>query len=182
MANRNLNEIIGSDDEFYRTLIDTVKNQIRVAIPGVIQSFNAEEQTAKIQPTLREEIILPDYSKQIVQLPLLLDVPVCIPRAGGYSITFPVKQGDECLVIFSDMCIDAWWSYGSIQNQIEKRRHDLSDAFAILAPTSQPKRLTNYSTDSIQIRKDDGSSYIELKNNEINLVGSVKINGTQLNP
>lgn len=182
MANRNLNEIISSDDEFYRTLIDTVKSQIRVAIPGIIENFNAEEQTVTVQPALREEISLSDYSKQIIQLPLLLDVPICIPRAGGYSITFPIKKGDECLVIFNDMCLDAWWSYGNIQNQLEKRRHDLSDAIAILAPISQPKRLSNYSEDSLQIRKDDGSSYIELKNGEINLVGSVKVNGTQLNP
>lgn len=138
-------------------------------VPGIIQSFDSKEQTVVVQPALREEISIEDGTKEWVQLPLLLDVPICFPRAGGYSMTMPIKQGDECLVIFLDSCIDAWWSHGGIQNQIEKRRHDLSDAVAILGIWSQPKVLPNYSTNSCQLRNDKGTSYIDLKDDEINL-------------
>ncbi|MFW8450019.1 Gp138 family membrane-puncturing spike protein, partial [Klebsiella pneumoniae] len=64
-----------------------------------------------------------------VNLPLLVDVPVVFPRGGGCTLTFPVKPGDECLVIFADRCIDFWWQSGGIQEPVDERMHDLSDAF-----------------------------------------------------
>lgn len=178
----NINEIIPSDDELYRCMGDNWKNNLRVASPGIIQSFNPLEQTVTVQLTLRELIRKKDGSKEWVPISPLLDVPIAIPQSGGYALTMPVKQGDECLVVFGDMCIDAWFSYGGIQNQLELRRHDLSDGFAILGVRSQPKRLKNYSTDSCQLRNEDASSYIELKDSAINIVAeTVTINGIDFN-
>lgn len=179
---RNIKEIIGTDEEFFRSFADNSKNNIRVAMPGIIQSFNVEEQTVTVQPAIRENINNPDYTSQWVQLPLLLDVPVIFPKAGEYVLTFPIRVGDECLIIFLDMCYDAWWSNGGIQNQIEKRRHDLSDAVCIPGLYSQPNKISNYSTDSCQLRNLEGTACIELKDNNINLVAnSVKINGIDFN-
>lgn len=166
----------------YRSMGDSWKNVLRVACPGIIQSFDPVEQTVTVQPVIREEIVKEDLSKEWVSIPLLLDVPIHIPRAGGYSLTLPVKKGDECLVVFLDACMDAWWSYGGVQNQIEKRRHDLSDAVAILGLWSQPNVIENYSTDSCQLRNTEGNAYIELKDNDINLVAdSININGVDFN-
>lgn len=180
---RNINEILNSDNELFMSFGDTTKNTLRVACPGIIQSFDSETQTVTVQLALREELTK-DFTKEWVNVPLLLDVPIIIPRAGQYCITMPIHIGDECLVIFADMCIDAWFTYGGVQNQLEKRRHDLSDAFAILGAWSQPRRIKNYAIDSCQIRNDDGSSYVEIKDSSINLKatnitleGSVIING-----
>ncbi|MFT8350023.1 Gp138 family membrane-puncturing spike protein [Clostridium saccharoperbutylacetonicum] len=182
MADRNIREIIGTDEEFFRSFKDDAKNNIRVAMPGIIQSFDPIEQTVTVQPTIRENINNRDYTNQWVQLPLLLDVPVIFPKSGNYVLTFPIHTGDECLIIFLDMCYDAWWSNGGIQNQIEKRRHDLSDSICIPGLYSQPNRIQNYSTDSCQLRNLEGTAYIELKDNNINLVAnSVKINGINFN-
>ena len=182
MRNSSINEIIGTDEqESQRNAIETQTKGLRCACPGIIQSFDIDTQTVTVQLAIREEISRYDSSKEWVNIPLLLDVPIVIPHAGGYSITFPIKKGDECLVVFSDMCINSWWALGGIQNQEEKRRHDLSDGFAILGVYSQPNKLKNYSTDSMQIRNKTGSSYIELKDNEINIVSpSVKINGNEV--
>ncbi len=178
MKNRNLNEIIGSDTEMFRSMGDSWQNVLRVACPGIIQSFHSETQTVTVQLALREHITKPDFTKDWVNLPLLLDVPIVIPRAGGYCLTMPIQQGDECLVIFADMCIDSWFTYGGLQNQIEKRRHDLSDGFAILGTWSQPNKIENYSTDSCQLRTIDGTSSIDVKPGEINInVSKFKVNG-----
>lgn len=176
--NRNVNEIINSENELYRSMGDSWKSVLRVAIPGIIQSFDANNQTCTVQPAIREKVINSDYSTSWKELPLLLDVPIVIPRAGNFVLTLPIKEGDECLVIFSDMCIDGWFSLGKIQNQLEKRRHDLSDGFAILGPWSQPNKIANYSNNSAQLRNLNGNQYIEIKDTEINIVGNVKINGT----
>ena len=73
---------------------------------------------------------------------------------------------------FGDACIDAWWQNGGVQNQIDIRRHDLSDAFAIPGPWSQPRRVSNYSTNSCQLRNEAGTAYVELSGSTINIVGS----------
>lgn len=64
-----------------------------------------------------------------------------MPRGGGFALTFPVAAGDECLVVFADACIDSWWQSGGVQNQAEKRRHDLSDGIVIPGLWSQPNKL-----------------------------------------
>jgi hypothetical protein len=166
---RTIGERINTQDEFYRRLADKIKVDIRVAIPGIVQSFDPVEQTVTVQPAIRERVRDSDGNMQYVDLPLLLDVPVVFPRAGGFVLTMPVNPGDECLVVFADMCIDAWWSNSGVQNQIEKRRHDLSDAFAILGTWSQPRVVSGYSSDSAQLRTEDGQTCIALKNGEISL-------------
>lgn len=143
-----------------------------MAIPGIIQSFDAAKQTATVQPAITENIKIGNRDAQAMNLPILSDVPVQFPRAGGYSVTFPVKSGDECLLVFADMCIDGWWQSGGVQNQMERRRHDLSDAIAIIGITSVPNAVTDYSTDAFQARSDDGSTYIEIKTPNIKIVAT----------
>lgn len=150
----------------------------RVAAPGIIQSFNAAEQTVSVKLAIREKINT-DGDERWVDIPLLVDVPIIVPRAGGYILTLPIQPGDECLVVFGDMCIDAWWQSGGVQNQIECRRHDLSDGFAILGCWSQPRVIPSYSTSSAQLRNESGSAYVEISGNNINIVagGTVNIRG-----
>lgn len=177
----NIAQILNKGNDYSNEIMKNVRNNLRVALPGIIQSFNRIEQTVTVQPVLREEIIKPDQSTQVVQLPLLLDVPIYMPRAGDCILTMPIKQGDECLVIFSDMCIDAWWTYGGIQNQIEKRRHDLSDAIALTGIWSQPNRINGYSTDATELRTLSGKTKISLKEDEIDLQAeNIKINGENI--
>jgi hypothetical protein len=171
----------GDPEEFYRRMLENLSSTMRVSIPGIIQEFNPATQTVTVQVAIREKIIDDQLELNWVELPLLLDVPIVFPRAGGFALTMPIIAGDECLIVFADMCIDAWFSSGGIANQIEKRRHDLSDAFAIIGPWSQPKKLNGYSTTSAQLRTDDGTTYINLKPGEINLVAAVvKKNGVPI--
>lgn len=177
---RGTGERIGSEYELNERMGEKWAVDLRVCMPGIIQSFDPVEQTVTVQPAIKERVIDALGNISMVSLPLLLDVPLNVPRGGGFAFTFPIKPGDEVLVIFSDMCIDAWWSQGGVQVQAEKRRHDLSDGFAILAPTSQPRRITNYSTTSAQLRTEDGSQCIDISQDGIDLRGNVKINGVSI--
>ncbi|UUZ80628.1 hypothetical protein LJK88_38210 [Paenibacillus sp. P26] len=146
MALRINDRLPNNDAEFYRVLTDSIFAGLRVAMPGIIESFSAETQTVTVRPAIREQIVDPDtLQPSWVDIPVLLDVPVVLPRAGGFAITAPIKPGDECLVVFADRCIDAWYSLGDVQNQMELRKHDLSDGFAIVGVSSQPRVLSNYS-------------------------------------
>ncbi|STF64297.1 putative phage related protein [Escherichia coli] len=64
--------------------------------------------------------------------------------------------------IFADRCIDFWWQSGGIQETVDDRMHDLSDAFCIVGPQSQARRISGINTSATQLRSDDGSTYFEL--------------------
>lgn len=169
------------DEEVYHLLIDNVNNNLRVAIPGIIQSYNATTQTASVQLAIMEKI---NMSGNLTweNISTLVDVPIMFPRGGGFSITFPVTKGTECLVIFSDMCIDGFWQSGGVGNlQPDKRRHDLSDGLAIITGISQPNKLTNVSTANLQIRSDDGGTLVDIAKGSIGLTATnVAINSTNV--
>ena len=152
----------GSLDETFESERKVLKEQIRVALPGIIQSFDPCAVTAVVQPAIRYIERDNDGNKVTQDYPLLVDVPVVFPRGGGCTLTFPVKAGDECLVIFADRCIDFWWQSGGIQEPVDGRMHDLSDAFCIVGPQSQAKKISGISTTATQLRTDDGSAFIEV--------------------
>ena len=78
-------------------------------------------------------------------------------------MTLPLKAGDEVLIIFAARCIDSWWQSGGASNApAENRICDLSDGFAVLAPTSQPKKLSNVSESNVQLRNTAGDVFIEI--------------------
>jgi hypothetical protein len=102
---------------------------------------------------------------------------VQIVGTADYFITFPIVEGTECLVVFGDNCIDAWWQSGGIQEQLEKRRHDLSDAFAIIGPRSQVNLITNYSTTDVQLRNKTGAALVGIApDNVINIATTGNVN------
>lgn len=154
----------------------TLNEQLRVAMPGIIQSFDPGDDdrppTCVVQPAIRYVERDNDGNKSTKDYPLLVDVPVVFPRGGGCTLTFPVKAGDECLVIFADRCIDFWWQSGGIQDPVDERMHDLSDAFCIVGPQSQAKKIGGISTSAVELRSDDGKTKLSLN------PASGAINGT----
>lgn len=164
----NLDKSRRERSDFSRTL--------RVAIPGVVTEVNYSAQTVSVQPTIREKIEI-NGTYQWVELPILINVPFFVYSGGGYCITLPVSPGDECLVIFADSCIDAWWQSGGVQNQVERRRHDLSDGMAIVGFRSQVHTVPGYSGDSVQVRTEDGGTFIDLKPGQVTINANVQING-----
>ncbi|EPG7943976.1 translation initiation factor IF-2 [Enterobacter ludwigii] len=148
--------------ETFKSERETTKNQIRVALPGIVQSFDPDTVTAVVQPAIRSVETDNDGNRVTKNYPLLVDVPVIFPRGGGCTLTFPVKAGDECMVIFADRCIDFWWQNGGVQEPVDDRVHDLSDAFCIVGPQSQAQKISSISTGAAQLRSDDGSTFFEL--------------------
>ena len=131
------------------------------ALPGIIESFDPVR-GATVQPSIQAEVTAQDGSISLATLPLLLDCPVQFPEGGDCVLTFPVKPGDECLVVFASRCIDAWWQSGGVQPQAELRMHDLSDGFVLLGFRSQPNITTGISTTAVELRSKDGATSISL--------------------
>ena len=126
-------ERISNDEtENFLTSFEGEKGKIWTALPCFVESVDLEEQTVTAQPAIQGLLRDPFTGENsLINLPLLEKVPICFPRAGGFALTFPIKQGDECLVIFSSRCIDGWWVSGEISPRLDNRMHDLSDGMAI---------------------------------------------------
>ncbi|WGO83132.1 Gp138 family membrane-puncturing spike protein [Arsenophonus apicola] len=152
----------GDQQHLLEVFRHTISSQLRVAMPGIVQSFDASKVTCVVQPAIKGVLTDSKGNEQSVNLPLLVDVPVVFPRGGGVTMTFPIKSGDECLVVFADRCIDFWWQNGGIQEAIDPRQHDLSDAFAFIGPQSQAKTISNINENAMQLRSDDGTTYFEV--------------------
>ncbi len=90
---------------------------LHCALPGTVVSFDAERQTAEVQPAVK---------LGSMNYPVLSDVPVFMP------MPFEVNPGDVCLVIFADADIDAWLESGGPQEPKSARKHSLSDGFAFV--------------------------------------------------
>lgn len=172
------------------------KADIWTALPGIIQSYDPLKRTCVIQPAIKAQVLQPDGSRAWVSLPLLLDCPVQLTGGGGCFLSFPLKQGDECLVIFASRCIDAWWQSGGVQAQAELRMHDLSDGFCIPGLRSLPNLQPDIDMTKTQLRSDDGiigvtvnpaTSTVELFSSSgavvrvspgrVDLIGTLYING-----
>ncbi|MCT9056513.1 Gp138 family membrane-puncturing spike protein [Cupriavidus gilardii] len=145
-----------------REAFDGLRAGIWTALPGIIQSFDAAAMTCEVQPSIKVPVRQIDGSIVSVTMPLLVDCPVQFPSGGNCTLTFPVKPGDECLVVFASRCIDAWWQSGGVQEQAELRMHDLSDGFALLGFRSKPRALSGVSTSTAQLRSDAGDTYVDL--------------------
>lgn len=152
----------GSEQQAFDAQKLSIFTGLRVAMPGIIQSFDPETVTCTVQPAIYGQKVGDDGKATSEAIPILPDVPVVFPRGGGCTLTFPVKAGDECLLVFSDRCIDFWWQNGGVQEAVDPRQHDLSDAFAIVGPQSQAKKISGISATAAQFRSDDGSTYLEI--------------------
>lgn len=157
-----LSSQISGDQQFMLAIQQAISAGIRVAMPGIVVSFDADAVTAVIQPAIKGYEPDANGNQISISMPQLVDVPIAFPRGGGVTLTFPVKPGDECELIFNDRCIDFWWQNGGEQEPVHPRQHHIGDAVALLAPMSQAKKISGISTNAAQLRSDDGSTYFEL--------------------
>lgn len=165
--------------EALSSLASAISSSLHVAVPGVIESFDPDTVTCVVQPVVKSGAMASDGTISTEDYPLLVDVPVVFPRGGGCTLTFPVRAGDECLVVFADREIDFWWQSGGTQESASVRQHSLSDAFAIPGPRSQAQHINNISTEAAQLRIDDGSAFIELAaDGNVRLVTTGKISAS----
>ena len=178
---------------------DGVNNRLKdlhTAMPGTIISFDPETQLAEVQPGIRRVFKTLEDDNRITMtptdLPLLINVPVIYPRGGGFSITFPVAQGDECLIMFCERAIDTWYRDGGVATPNAKRFHDLSDAVVIVGLSSSQNKIVNYASADMEIRSDDESNVIALheggditisSDGELNIftAGDTNIDGDNIN-
>jgi hypothetical protein len=156
------NQVLNDPETAQRYALTGLQAQMWTAMPAIVQSVNLEAMTCEVQPAIKGVATNENGVQSYVNMPLLLDCPITFPSAGGFIITFPIEEGDEVLVVIASRCIDSWWQSGGVQIPMELRMHDLSDGFVIPGPRSKPNVVSGISDTDLQIRSDDGDTYLSL--------------------
>lgn len=157
------------------------------ALPGVVTrvSSDNQNQTVDVQPAYKLTNRNEDGSFSTKKMPVVLDCPIVWQGGGGMTLTFPIKPGNECLLVLASRCIDAWWAQGvdaqgNVPDTPDIRLHDLSDGFAMVGVRSRPNGFA-VSNSKVRLQNDDLSCYFEIsvaaKAMNIVMPGGVNING-----
>lgn len=181
------NQLLNDPETAQRYALSGLQARMWTAMPAIVIAVDLVKMTLQAQPAIKGVQTSSDGTTKYVNLPPLVDVPICFPSAGGFTLTFPIKAGDEVLVIIASRCIDAWWQNGGLGIPMELRMHDLSDGFAIPGPKSLPNAIPAVSALNAQLRTDVGTTYIEItpaglinlvSPTGIGILGNVVLTGT----
>ena len=169
-----------------RTALQGWQRGIWTAIPGIVKYYSAADNTVTVQPAIRAVVVAHDpktgdEKNTDVTLPQLIKVPVVQIGGGGFLVDFQPATGDEVLVVFSSRCIDGWWQSGGVQKQTEWRAHDLNDGIAIPGLWSVPRVPAGIGGGGIKLRTVDNSTYVQVTNGNVAIVGNLTVTGTMTN-
>jgi len=147
---------------------------------GTIQSFDSSNQTAIITINYKRTYFKQTDNNQYVSFledyPILYDCPVVILGGGTARITFPVSQGDQCLVLFNDRDIDNWFNGSTTSPNQTPRLHSFADAIALIGPNNKNTAIKNYDSVRAIITNGTVKNGINPQTNKLTLT-----NGTSLN-
>lgn len=145
---------------------------------GIVQTWHPEELTVDVQIANKKTIqVNQDGTKTVSDFaPIRAKVVYCNPFQ-----TYPIKAGDECVLLFADREIESWFINGESNPESYPRMHEMTDAVALFGIRSLPKMITVltdclhlfYGNSSIQIE----DQKITLNATDIHINGVLTING-----
>ena len=172
------NSIVGTPN-WIQTL-DGLKRQTAYELNcmriGIVQNVYYEDLTVDVLIANKKTLSLnQDGTQNVRDFPLIrANIVYCNPFE-----TFPINQGDECIILFSDRETESWFINGDVNPEAYPRMHDITDAVAIFGIRSLPKMI-QILTDAVHMFY--GASELIMKQAEMNLKSTtINIEGTNVN-
>ena len=158
---------------------------------GIIESFDSSNQTvsAKIayQKTFFERRN-EEYVPIKANYPLILDAPVVVLSGGEFSLKMPIVKGDECLVLFNDRSIDAWFNSGGVRDLESNRLHSFSDGIVLVGIRSMPKVIEGFEDNKVKLGDEthdlilgNGESTLKMNESLVSVKEKIKIENNSKN-
>lgn len=132
------------------------------SLPGVIHDFDPQTARVSVYPAI-DYLIQQTPESEITSRarPVIHDVPVVYPSGAGFSMTFPLAEGDPVLLIFSQRGLEDFKERLLRNKSVANSRPDekvffsVKDAMAIpgfiKGPASTPSSGVNFQTSSISV-------------------------------
>jgi len=138
---------------------------LHTALPGKVDKYYIENQSADIKPLIHKKIRLSNSLKE-VSLPVVTRASIIWPSVNNSNtfMTFPLKPGDLGVLIFCERALDNYLASipeidypfkinPSFHNNT--RHHDLNDAWFIPGGLPFSKALQDVSEDDIVIKNNN---------------------------
>ena len=162
-------------DTDYANMAQSIRFAIRQSLkdlytcmPGIVESYDAETQRAVVKGALR----VVTTKKEEIEREAIHNVPVMFPSGGGFSITFPLEQGDPVLLLYSQRGLTNWKKTLGVAAPDTIGFFSEKDAFAIPGfGTDEPEHHIAIEADGIYI-KTTGQLAIEAQDVTFKQVGT----------
>lgn len=170
-----------------RMVIENRLSTLHTALPGRIESYDSTTKKASVKPLIKKRF----ENNETLPLPVIENAPVVFPGTTDFLLHYPLKQGDGCLILFSERSMESWLSLGGDVEPVDPRKFALADAICVpgLFPFNEPGKIASEDTAfeilfkdfTIKVAEDgailfdNGSGTIELKAD-----GQVDINSGNL--
>lgn len=118
---------------------------LNVAAPGIVVSYDEAHQTAEVQIALHRPVLDTDGGILTEEIPPIPNVPVLWPRTSSFSITAKLSPGDTVLLIFNSRSPTPWRRTGAAATPEDLRIHGIGYPVAI--PGYLPDTTTKPDTD-----------------------------------
>lgn len=149
-------------EESIRIAVDRHLSTVWTAMPVRVME-DSDGHRCKLQIRVRGSSQDTQGQMQPQDIAELGKVVIHYPSGGKLTATHPIKADDEGMAVFQSRCIDGWTENGGQQDEPYRRRHELSDVIYVPGVRNKPRQLDpSPSTNSYQIRTNDGKQYIEL--------------------
>lgn len=143
-------------------LLDMFKKEIFLSFNchavAIVQAFDPDKQTLSATIAYKKSFLRagPDgvYRMELVDYPVLIDVPVWNAKGGKAALTMPIAQGDECVILFNDRDIDNWFQSGQVTGVASGRLHSSADGIAFVGLQSTPNFIAEYDAVRAVLRND----------------------------
>lgn len=172
-----------------KELLDEQKRNIFLTLNchavGVIQEFFPEDQTATVKMAYTKTFMTQNsIGGELVpvqqEYPPLVSVPVIFLGGGTISQTFPVKQGDECLLMFNDRDFNTWFEGTTGKSPASSRLHSFADAVALVGVRSLAHSIENFDEDRWLVKDTNGGGELGLGGSKIRIANQITTLNTQL--
>lgn len=143
---------------------------VNTAIPAKVTSVDVAGGKCDAQPVIRRKFA----SGEVVELPVITNIPIAQLRAGKAFVSVPLHVGDYVLLIFSQRSIDLWLTSGGSVDPKDPRSHALSDAIAYpgVYPFSDPP--TGASAEDLIVKNDQATITVK-PSGEVKIEAPLKV-------
>lgn len=145
-------------------------SQIHTAVPAVITAFDAGKGLATVQPKAKFK----KPNGETMDYPSIGGVPVVFPQSQNVTIAFPIKAGDNCLLVFGEKALD-YWLYG--KETATELNFDLSNAIAIPSLATVGNATMQMACDEDAAVVQAGDTVLKVKSDAVYIKGDLKVDG-----
>ena len=108
--------------------------ELNTTMPAVISKVN--DNSINVRP-----VIARVYAEQIIEPPIVEDVPIIWPCGGGTNMTWPLEEGDYVLLVCAQRNIETWLGGEDFKPPPDSSLLELTDCFAIAGINPESKFL-----------------------------------------